>query len=232
MNEKFEHSIELILGYTDGKEVTHKSVTFGTRPKVSDLMKLDMNPQAQNPTQYQQLIQRLMITKFGELKMPVTLPAMLALDTIDNDALNTAADKFLEISRGEKQGEILPDNEARLMFGIEIDDVNYDIVKFGNRLTVGDNAEADNLNLGNGVARTCFQIGRQICEIRHSETGLKLEGGLTVDDFANLDSEDFNVLRLAAEFFRVSIRGNGRKVSAKSGNDGLSAGRENRLDGK
>ncbi len=232
MSENFEHTIELPIGYTDKDGVVHRDVTFGKRPKISDLILIDMNPQAQNMTQYQQLVRRLMITKFGALTMPVALPVFLTLDTADDDFLSAESDKFLQDSRGDRQGEILDNNEARLMFGIEIDGVEYDIVKFGNRLTVGDNADADNLRLGNGVARLCFQIGKQISEIRHSETGLKLEGTLALDSFSNVDSEDFNVLRLACEFFRIPMRGTGKNVSRKSGKNGISDSEGNGLDGK
>lgn len=232
MSENIEHTIELPIGYTDKDGAVHRDVTFGKRPKISDLILLDMNPQSQNMTQYQQLLRRLMITKFGTLKMPVVLPVFLTLDTADDDVLSAEADKFLQNSRGDRQGEILENNEARLMFGIEIDGVEYDIVKFGNRLTVGDNVEADNLKLGNGVARLCFQIGKQISEIRHSESGLKLDGSLSLDAFSNVDSEDFNVLRLACEFFRIPMHGTGKSVSRQSSNSSVNDGKGNGLDGK
>lgn len=218
------NTIELAFGYTDKDGKTHKKVTFGKRPKVRDFILLDTNPQAQSPTQYEQLVKRLMITEFGTLTMPVMLPVLVKLDTADNDRLTTATDNFLQISREERQGELLPDNEVRLIFGIEIDGVIYDIAKFGNRLTVADNVEADNLKLGNGVARTAFQIGKQICELRHSESGLKIQGQVTVENLSGMDSEDFNLLRLAAEFFRVTIPGAGKSVNAgifDSAGDGM-----------
>lgn len=202
MNTK---KVELKFGFTDKKNNKHLEVEFGKRPKVSDLLALDVNPQAQNPTLYVQFLRRLMITKFGTLTMPVPQTALLALDTYDDDLLEKAANEFLQDSRGEKEPKILPNNEAQLMFGIEIEGVNYNIVKFGNRLTVADNVEASSQGLGTGVARTCFQIGKQICEIRNSETGLKIEGQLALENFSDLDSEDFNAMRLAAEFFRLGV---------------------------
>lgn len=227
-----EHKIKLSIGYTGKDGVNHKDIVFGKRPKVADLILLDMNPQAQNMTQYQQLLRRLMITKFGDLKTPVMLPVFLALDTADDDLLAEGADKFLQNSRGERQSEILPNNEARLMFGFEIGGVVYDIVRFGNRLTIGDNAEADNLKLGNGVARLCFQIGKQVSELRNNETGLKIEGTVALDAFSSVDSEDFNVLRLACEFFRIPLGGTGENVSGQSGKNSVADSERNRLDGK
>jgi hypothetical protein len=146
-----------------------------------------------------------MITKFGSLKMPIPHTALTALDTYDDDLLEKAADEFLQESRDGKDAKILPNGEAQLMFGIEVEGVIYDIVKFGNRLTVADNIEASAQGLGKGIARTCFQIGKQICEIRNNETGLKIEGQLALENFSDLDSEDFNAMRLAAEFFRLGI---------------------------
>ena len=41
-------NVKLILGYTDKENNKHFDVEFGKRPKVSDLMFLDTNPQAKN----------------------------------------------------------------------------------------------------------------------------------------------------------------------------------------
>lgn len=90
----FEHTIELPIGCTaidlkTKKEAFHSKVTFGKRLMVKDLIALDNDPQAQNPTQYQDLVRRKMITKFGSLTMPVALNVLLGLDVIDRDDLST-----------------------------------------------------------------------------------------------------------------------------------------------
>lgn len=212
MSDKFTHSIELIEGYTDKEQVQHKKVTFGRRPTTGLLMTLDRDPQAQNPTQYQDLIRRLMITEFGTLKMPIMLPVLAALDTIDRDDLATAADKFLSLSRGDAPGEFLPNNEVRLMFGLTIESTTYDVIKFGNRMTGKDEVEADILGL-QGLSREVFRVGKQVSEIRHSESGLSVNGQLSLEQLGALDGEDFNLLRVGAELFRQSFRAKRKAVS-------------------
>lgn len=200
-----EHKIELTFGYTDKEGRVHREVVFGKRLRLNDLMRLDMNPLAQLPTQYERLVIRTLITEFGKLSVPVDLTVMLALDTLDDDKLAAAADEFLVMSREGRSGEFRQD-EALLAFGIELDGDTFDTVRFGNRLTVNDYAEADRMNL-KGVARAAYLVGRQISEITGSEHGRKRDGQLTVDQLSTMDSEDFKILRLAAEFFRLEVAG-------------------------
>jgi|CXWL01.1.fsa_nt_gi hypothetical protein len=213
-----EHKITLVFGYTDKEGVTHKDVTFGKRPILKDLLALDMNPLTQLPTQYVQLVRRLMITKFGTLAMPVALPILLALDTVDDDKLAAEADQFLVGSREGRTTEFRKD-EAKLGFGIEIDDMIYDTVRFGKRLTVNDYVEAERLRLGDGLAKTAHLAGCQVSEISSSEHGSKLEGQLSVEQLSGMDSEDFNILRFAAEFFRLEVPGTGATGKEPNGDD-------------
>lgn len=199
-----EHKVKLKFGYTDAKGVKHAEVTFGKRPTLADMLQLDSNPLSSGSTNNVQLTRRLMITKFGELTCPVSLTVLAALDTIDDNILERGANEFLRMSRTERPFEIVSTTEVNLGFGITIDDVIYDKVIFGNRLTVADNIEADRLNLGDGVARLVFQVSRQISKLENTETGLSLDGQPEPSLLSDMDAEDFNMLRMAAEFFRVA----------------------------
>lgn len=199
-----EHTIELKYGYQDKKGKVHTSVTFGKRPKLGDIIALDLNPQAQSTTQHECLIRRLMITQFGDLKTPVDLDVLLSLDSLDYDRLSGEADRFLEISREGRTSEFL-ENGARLALGITIDGETYDVVHFGTRLKVRDYVEAEKLQYGQGVAREAHKAGCQISQLASSEHKGTRDGTLTVEQLSEMDGEDFNVLRLAAEFFRLGL---------------------------
>ena len=199
-----EHKIDLAIGYTDDKGAVHRDVTFARRTSVKDMLLLDSNPMAQNVSQYEQLIRRIMITKFGDLKCPVSLNVLAALDTYDDDALRRGAHTFIQLSREGREIDFLDGDECRLMFGVEIDGVTYDTVRFGRRLTVADNIEATNRGLDAGIGRLCFQIAKQIIEVKDSKTGLSFAGDFTADHLLNVDSQDLDGLRHAAEFFRLA----------------------------
>jgi hypothetical protein len=210
MNENTKHSIELIGGYTskDSKsqeEITHKKVTFGRRLTVGDLMLIADNPQAQIKTQHEDLIRARMITEFGSLKMPVTLPALLSLDRVDRQDIGEAGDYFLQLTRAERSAEFLEDNKVKLFFGFTIADVVYDTIQFGNRLTGNDDVEADRLGLSD-IRRMCFELGRQISRLESSEHALTLEGQIKLEQFESLDSEDLGLLRIGGEMFTQSFR--------------------------
>jgi hypothetical protein len=216
--------------------VTHTDVIFGQRLTAKDLMNLDSDPQAQNPTQYQDLIRRKMITKFGSMKMPVPLNALLALDTIDRDDLGTASDKFLQISRGDRTSEMRENHQVKLYFGFEIDGTIYDVVQFGNRTTGKDEVEADASNL-QGISRACFLIGKQISRLSTADGLASIDGQVDLETFQSLDGEDLNLLRIGAEMWRISFRLKGKNVSRKrNGNDGTPSdagnGNERKRDSK
>lgn len=224
-----EHKIDLEFGYTDKDGTVHREVTFGKRPTAGDLMLLDMNPAAQLNTQYVRLIHRLLITKFGTLRMPLDLSVLLALDTRDDDLITAGADEFLLASREGRASEFRQ-NEALLAFGVEVSGQTYHVVRFGNRLTVKDYVEADRRRLV-GCGREAYLIGRQVSEIASADGSLSVAGQLKVEQFSSVDSEDFNVLRFAAEFFRLEVprtrEGNGSVEPDNSGvsqSDGLERG--------
>lgn len=194
-------------------------------------MDLDNDPQAQNPTQYTELIKRKMIFAFGSLKMPVTLNALLSLDSIDREDLTNASDKFLALSRENRTSEFRDDHEVKLFFGFEIDGTFYDVVKFGNRITGKDEVAAD--ALGNGVARSCFLIGRQISRISTGDGAASIDGAVDLQTFNSLDGEDMNLLRIGAEMWRISFRFKRKDVQGNgTGDNSISAGKGVRLDGK
>lgn len=196
--------IELVGGYTDNKGNTHRKVTFGKRITAKDLFKLDTDPQAQDITQYSDLIMSAAITEFGALKMPVLLPVLLSLDSIDRDDLVEAHDKFLNESRGENEAKILPDNKIKLAFGFKIDSVTYDVVQFGKRTNGFDVVNAQKLGF-QGVKRECFFIAKQISQLSSSSVEATLET-IEIKDFEQLDGYDLIHLRIAAEIWRQSFR--------------------------
>lgn len=204
-----EIRIELAEGYTafdkvKKQEVNHREVVFGRRLTCKDMMDLDNDPQAQNATQYADLIRRKMITKFGLLKMPVPLNVLLSLDFLDREDLSSAADRFLLNSREGRTSEIRENNDVKLMFGFDIDGTTYDVVTFGNKLTGRDEVEAD--GHGTGVARQCFLLGRQITRLATEDGLATIDGPIALDKFHMLDAEDLNTLRVGAELWKVSFR--------------------------
>lgn len=206
-----KHKIELITGYVD-KKITHREVEFGKRLTVGDLMALDTDPQAKNPTQYSDLILRRMITKFGTLKMPVPLNVLLGLNSIDREDLQAGADKFLEITRGDRAGEFQEDNEVRLRFGFDVDGTRYHLAKFGSLTTGRDLVEADSMSL-QGVARECFILGRQIVRLRTEDGQATVDGPVDLTFFRLVDGEDFNLLRIGAEMWKATFRFGRKGVS-------------------
>lgn len=240
MGEKnYTHSIQLVGGIetTDkdskSKIVTiHKKVTFGRRLTVKDLMLIEDNPQAKLRTQHEDLIRQRMITAFGSLKMPVTLPQLLSLDRIDRQDIGEGADEFIRNSRGGNNAEYLENNKVKLYFGFKIADVVYDIVQFGNRLTGNDEVECDRLGF-EGIRRLAFEIGKQISHLESSEHTMLLDGTVLLENFESLDSEDFGLLRVGGEMFTQSFRLGRKKVSEeRDGDAGVSTGKGVGLGGK
>lgn len=207
MIEVQPHKIELIAGYTDNTRdrKTHRSVTFGKLLTGKMLFVIDADPASSIPTQYQAMILRACITEFGTLRMPVPLTALLSLDTIDMDDLNAAFDRFSKINRGEKEAEIIDKNTVRLAVGYERNGLVYDVVTFGNRLTVMDEVEADNLKLAD-LKRVCFLAGKQVSRISQSEGQSVLDGPLPLEIFEELVGFDIQTLRVASEVYRQSFR--------------------------
>ena len=211
--EKLTHKIELLGGYNDKDNVIHRDVTFGKRLTVEDLINLDASPAARIKTQRDLLLIAASITNFGTLKFkPVPIPFLLELDTIDLEDLQAGHDEFLQMTRGKAKGEVLSDTETKLGIGIEQDGRNYNLVRFGRRITGKDLAEADRRGL-TGVARILFEAAAQIEKLTCEETGEELIAPIDENIFDKVDLEDFDVLFGGAECHRQSFRKNREAAS-------------------
>lgn len=219
-------------------QVTHKiqlssgvNVTFGRRILASDLFKLDSDPQAANPTQYNDLIVRSHITEFGSLKMPVSVGTLLDLDTVDREDLLEGCNAYQALSARDRSGEFLADHKVKLGWGFIVNDVPYTLVHFGKRVTGRDEVEADRLALKAGIKRACFLIGRQISSIATEDGTAVIEGPISLECFESLDGADVATLRGGAEMWRQSFRIGGAQVSRNgNGESGSRAGSEVRVE--
>lgn len=230
MNKDNSVSITLLGGYTDREGVLHTEVTIGKRLTTGDMLNLDYDSQAQNPIHYEDLTRRLMITKFGTLRMPVPLTVMLALDSIDSDDINKAISEFLQ-NENNLTGDYEPDeHEILLPIGFFIDSVEYQRVQFGNRVTRQDYAEAANHPVG--LTQTMFLIGRQISKISTADNSLSIVGQVDLERFKSLDASNIGFLRMGAELFRQSFRFGRKNVSGRYSTDSLRDDEGNRNDGK
>lgn len=227
------YTIELDLGWKDAKGVTHKKVTFGKQLTGKQLFLIDDDPQSELATQYGALLLRAKITEFGTLTMPVTLKALLELDSIDRDDLNEASNKFSEAMMGDRKPEMLPDNKIRLAVGYERNGATYDVVEFGIRLTGMSEVEADKLGL-KGTRRVCFLAGKQISKLSQSDGESVLEGPLEAqflfEVFEALDVSDIMVIRAGSEIYRQSFRRAGAAVQGLGSANGNDHRAENRVE--
>jgi len=238
--------VELSIGHktrevVDGKPVviTHRVVTFGKRICGGDLFKIDGDPQATLPTQYQDLLLRTAITEFGTLKMPVGLQVLLSLDSIDRDDLSEAYDRFSREFLGEAQADYQSDRQVKLAIGYEMNGLVYDVVEFGTRLVGMDEVRADKLGYKAGsIRRVCYLAGRQVVKLSQSEGGSVLDGPLELQVFEALDAVDIQAIRIGSEVWRHSFRRPGARVprhgagpdgSATGGEDGVERGANTQL---
>lgn len=214
-----EHTIQLPFGYEDKKGVIHRDVIFSQRLTAGDFMLLDTDPQATNPTQYGDLVRRKMITKFGDLRLPVDLSVLLSLNSIDREELQIGADEFIRTSRGKAVSEFMPDNRVRLYFGFEIDGTRYPVVEIGRMTTGRDEVEADRLS-SRGITRECFLLGQMITRITTADSEATVEGPIKLELFNQLDAEDLNLLRIGARLAEATFRFRGRTVSGERDGEG------------
>jgi hypothetical protein len=230
MSEPVTHEVILAGGYVDGKNVRHNRVVFGHRITARDLFAIDRDPQGQLPTQYQDLLISAHIIEFGSLPMPVSLLALLSLDSIDHDDLVAACNEYQDKS-AEQRSEFLPEFKVKLAFGFIVNDILYDMVQFGRRLTGVDHVAADREKLEPGFKRACFLAGRQISEIATACGTLTLPGPIPLEYFESLDAADVATLQGGAEMWRQSFRVNRGNVSPEGGSQGSGgAGSEVRVD--
>ena len=221
------HTIELLGGYTDDTGVTHTRVTFSKRLTGRNYFQLDDDPQGNFGTQYEALLLRQAISEFGSLPMPVPLQIMLALDSIDRNDLNEAFNQFsrdsLRAITGLDPDSLAPDESAvklldertlKLAIGYTRNDLTYDRVEFGKRLTGFDEVNADVLGL-KGLRRTLYLAGLQVVNLSQSEGGASLPGPIGLDIFERLDSMDLFAIRAGSEVWRQTFRLPGRAFPAK-----------------
>jgi phage FluMu protein gp41 len=224
------YEINLVGGYVDDKNVRHSRVVFGRRITAKDLFAIDESPAGRNPTQYSDLVIRAHITAFGDLKMPVPLTVLLGLDSVDRDDLNEGCNAFQALSAEDRNAEFLPEHQAKLFWGFKINDVSYDRVKFGKRITGMDEIEADQAGLKSGIRRVCLLIGKQIESIATAD-GLSIDGPIPLNYFESLDGADVATLRGAAELWRQSFRLAGTDLSRNGrGPQCAAAGAQDRLE--
>lgn len=201
-----ETTLSLQFGFTDKDGKVHKDVTFGKRPTMKDIFALDTDPRASVPTQYNDLIRRVVITKFGTLTMPTDLSVLLALNMIDREDLSDGIDRYLAESLPSRDVSTEEDGleSVRLEFGFEVDGSRFTKVEFGKLLTGKDEVDADKLGL-RGVGREAFLLGRQITKL-FTEDGIEISGPVGIERFSSLDAADYTVLRTGAQLRRLSFR--------------------------
>jgi hypothetical protein len=206
--------IELIEGYTDPDQATHRKVTFGKRLDGGTLMAIDDDPQSAFPTQFKLLAVRATITAFGTLPMPVPLEVLLKLDAEDIKALIAAHNKFMAEGLGERKTEFVSDSVVKLAFGYEAGGLVYNRWEFGTRLKGYDLVEADKTGFGQ-LRREYFLIGREIVRLSTDDGKYTLDGSVEIQTVEKLDAEDFVNLRIAALRWRESFRASNRAVQQK-----------------
>ena len=205
-----EHSIKLTFGYEGKDGVTHDDVTFGRRLTTGDMILLDSDPRSQNATQNTDMIRAKSITKFGTLKMPVSLDVLLSLNSIDREDIAQGFDRFCQLSREDRPSEYRENNIVEIRFGFDIDGTAYTVVDLGRMITGRDEVDADTLGLS-GIARECFLLGRRITNATTADGNAPIGGPFELDRFKDLDAEDLNLLRMGAHmadlFFRLKGKG-------------------------
>ncbi len=205
--------VELADGYTDGQKRTHKRVVFGRRVVGADFFKLDSDPQAQNPLQYEDLILWQAITEFGTLpvisqtgeRLPAILTALLSLTADDHSLLVGAHNEFQQLTAEGHEAEFIADDKVKLGFGFDVGGIIYNLVEFGTRLTRMHQVEASKAKL-RGSAEMCYLIGRRITKISVAGGVAELAGPLPLQMFDSLDGADVMTLQTAGEIFDNSFR--------------------------
>ena len=205
--------VELMDGYTDGQGRTHTRVVFGRRITGRDFFRLDADPQAQNPLQYEDLILWEAITEFGQLpitnkqgeRLPAILTALLSLTSDDHALLVKAHNEFQRLTGEDREIEFIGDDKVKLAFGFEQGGVSYNLVEFGTRLTRLHEVESSKAKLS-GVAQMCYLLGRQITKISVAGGAAEIAGPIPLQMFETLDGADITTLQTAGENWRDSFR--------------------------
>lgn len=216
------HTIELAVGYQaknrkgEPEGERHTRVTFGHRLTCGDLMNIHDDPQSNVPTQYQLLLLRGAITRFGSLPMPVTLLHFLSLDVADIEDLVAANDEFLSMTQEDRAAEYVSESEVRLPFGFEAEGIIYNRVTFGRRVTGLDMVQGEKQGFAE-LRRDVYLIGREIERLSTADGAHHLDGPIELQTLARLDGHDLTTLRTASLVWRASFRKRGEGFQADVG---------------
>jgi phage FluMu protein gp41 len=210
-----EKTIELAFGYQDKGDETkaHRSVVFSKRPTCADYINALDESEGKDP-QFALDLMASAISKFGDLKMPVPMTAMLSLNWIDQEQLQKAFADFLgETGIEGREAKILETGKIQLAFGVEHDGVKYDRLEFG-KLLNGYDQIAINKEAKTTPDRHLLTIGREIVRLSSSsDESQKIDGGLTLDELKSLDYEDFLIVQQGVEEWKNSFRNRRAKIS-------------------
>ena len=210
-------TVSLVFGYTDADKAEHKEVTIGRRVTGGDLMKIGDAPESAKQTQFALMLLQAAITKFGGLRMPVTLTVLLSLNRVDRDDLNDAYSEFVRETGEGHTSEKLSASRVKLAFGLKVGETVYDVVEFGKLLTGYDELAGDEME---GWRRACFLLGKQIVKLEQSEGSATLDGPVDAGVFEGADASDIFLLEAFAEEWRGSFRKGRGKVQADGGAGG------------
>jgi hypothetical protein len=156
--------VTLIEGYRDAQGTLHSEVEIGYVLRGADLFAIDEHPLGTTQAARDFLILSRAITKFGTMRLPVPMPVLAELDTVERDDLLTAYNELEADSRSGRRPAVLPDGRLRLVGGYEREGVIYDVAEFGHRLKGTDFIDADQRELG-GTRRACHLAGLQIIKL-------------------------------------------------------------------
>lgn len=213
-NNTKQKSLELQYGYQDKEDesLAHRQVVFSRRPTGADFVKAMEETDGANPEFLLNLMAEV-ISKFGEVRMPVPITVLLSLNWIDQEQLQEAFYEFLDETGGETEEKILEPGKVQLRFGIERDGARYDIVEFGKLLNGYDQIKI-RMETTNAYDRNTLAIGREISRLSSSsDVTQTIEGGATLDELKNLDYESYINLQKAVEDWRDSFRKRGTNLS-------------------
>lgn len=201
MKQREPITINLPIGYTDKEGNHHTSVTIGRAATGGDLLMIDLALQGQSEMAYTLQLLCIAITRFGSLPMPVSSGMLLSLDSINLEDLIAAYNTFYE-SCGNP---IIEQSSVKLVFGLEIGGVIFDMVELSDRATGEDAVEAERCGFY-GTAGFCFVAGRQVSRLWQSEGDRVIEGQLSFIHLTELDGIDMLAIMTASKLWRKSIR--------------------------
>lgn len=124
--------INLCIGNEDEKSIIHKEVTIGRHIFAKEYFLFERIWSEYSLTQLNAYVLSQSITKFGDLKTPISTSLLLKLDLIDFEDLKDGLDSFVNAN---KRPLPIDDKTVALANGIEIEGVKYDLVEFGGRTT-------------------------------------------------------------------------------------------------